>query len=216
MPYPFCTDIDLLHWEPTIFRDAAFVSQTLLSADNASLSGTTLTLPGGLVGDEAEIASAAVACIGGTVDGCFPIASVDSPTQLTISVLYDALFDDPSVPSRPGADLTGLPVTLRAFWPQRKVVSDLLLQLLDVPPARPEAVMNPEALRRPCALGALQMIYSALAATSADAAAHAVRADLYERLYRRALRAARVELDLNADGEPDCRRNLAALSLVRE
>lgn len=216
MPYPFCSDIDLLHWEPAIFRDAAFVSQTLLSADNASLSGTTLTLPGGLVGDEAEIASASVAYIGGSVDGCFPIASIDSPTQLTISVLYDALFDNPSVPSRPGPDLTGLPLTLRTFWPQRKVVSDLLLQMLNLAPTQPEAVLNPDALRRPCTLGTLHMIYSALAATSEQASAHAVRADLYERLYRRSLRAARVELDLNGDGEPDCRRNLATPALVRE
>ena len=26
----FCTDIDLLHWEPNILRDAAFASQTLI------------------------------------------------------------------------------------------------------------------------------------------------------------------------------------------
>lgn len=211
----FCTDIDLLHWEPSIFRDAAFVSQTLLIADNATLSGTTLTLPGGLVGDEAELASAAVAYIGGAIDGCFPIVSVDSATQLTVSVLYDGLVADPSVPARPGAEQTGLPVTLRTFWPQRRVVSELLLQLLGVAPTNGQAVKNPESLRRPCVLGTLQMIYSALSATSAEASAHAVRADLYERLYRRALRGARVELDLNGDGQADCRRNLAAVSLVR-
>ena len=43
---PFCTDIDLLHWEPNICRDAAFASQTLMTG-TADLSGTTLTISSG-------------------------------------------------------------------------------------------------------------------------------------------------------------------------
>ena len=33
---PFCTDIDLLHWEPNICRDASFASQTLMSGTRQS------------------------------------------------------------------------------------------------------------------------------------------------------------------------------------
>jgi len=39
---PFCTDSALLAWEPNIFRDAPFASQTLL-AGTGTLSGTTFT-----------------------------------------------------------------------------------------------------------------------------------------------------------------------------
>jgi hypothetical protein len=42
-----------------------------------------------------------------------------------------------------------------------------------------------------------------------------VRAELYERLYRRALRAAAVEFDLDGDGEADTRRMLNVLELRR-
>ena len=41
---PFCNDIDLLHWEPNIFRDAAFASQTLMSG-SGSLAGTAFRGP---------------------------------------------------------------------------------------------------------------------------------------------------------------------------
>jgi hypothetical protein len=209
----FCTDLDLLHWEPTLFKDASFVSQTLLST-TADLDGTILTLPDGLVGSADEI-EGEVVYIGGSVDGCFPIASIDSATQLTISVLYDKLFDETPQPRRVAGGASGVVATIRTFWPQRKIVSDLMLGLLDVPIDKPQRVLNPVALRRACVLGTLQMIYAAISATSEDASAARVRADLYERLYRRALRSARIELDLDDDGEADCRRTLASLKLVR-
>jgi hypothetical protein len=38
----FATDIDLLHWEPNILKDAAAVAQTILTGTGA-LSGTTFT-----------------------------------------------------------------------------------------------------------------------------------------------------------------------------
>ena len=76
-------------------------------------------------------------------------------------------------------------------------------------------ILNPKALKRPCVLGTLQMIYSAMAAVAADPAELRVRADLYERLYRRALRSARIEIDTNGDGEADGRRALNMLSLAR-
>lgn len=209
----FCTDLDLLHWEPQLFKDAAFVSQTMLSGVG-DLEGTTLTLADGLIAG-AELSGGEVVYIGGDIDGCFPIVSIDSPTQLTLSVLYDKLLDDPAAPVRVGASATGAPVTVRTFWAQRSVVSQLLLNLLGVPTDRPETVSNPQALRRACTLGTLQMICSALSAVTDHATTYAVRAELYERLYRRALRHARVELDLDGDGVADCRRELATIAMVR-
>jgi hypothetical protein len=214
MPSPFCTDLDLLHWEPQIFKDAAFISQTLLST-TGDLSDTTLTLGAGLI-ESAELSGGEIVCVGGTVDGCFPIVSIDSATQLTVSVLYDKLFETPSEPVRAAASATGVPVVIRTFWPQRTMVSALFLNLLGLESDQHSAVLNPDALRRACVMGTLQMVYSAMSAASPDIAAHAVRADLYERLYRRALRRARVELDLNNDGQPDCRRDLATIPLVRK
>jgi hypothetical protein len=60
------------------------------------------------------------------------------------------------------------------------------------------------------------MIYSAMAAAASEPAPFGVRAELYERLYRRALRQARVDLDLDGDGKADARRSPGLLRLVRE
>ena len=58
------------------------------------------------------------------------------------------------------------------------------------------------------------MIYSAVAAS--DPAAFSLRADLYERLYRRSLQRAQVDLDLNGDGRPDARRSPGLVRMYRE
>jgi hypothetical protein len=97
-------------------------------------------------------------------------------------------------------------------------VSDLLLAAAGLDPTRAdidEVVSNPQVLRKPATLGTLQMIYSALAAAAAEPAGLSQRADLYERLYRRALRNTTVDLDLNGDGAADATRPLNVLQLQR-
>jgi hypothetical protein len=60
------------------------------------------------------------------------------------------------------------------------------------------------------------MIYSAVAAAASDPAKFSLRADLYERLYRRALLRAQVDLDFNGDGRADVRRSPGLVRMVRE
>ena len=43
---PFCNDIDLLHWEPGLLKDATFASQTLISG-TGNLAGATFTISSG-------------------------------------------------------------------------------------------------------------------------------------------------------------------------
>lgn len=219
----FCTDTDLLHWEPRLPSEAAFASQTLISG-TGDLVDTTFTAVAGVASFiDANVAADQIICLGpGTITGCYPIVSVNSATALAISVLYDGLFPT-AAGATPEPGLIGtaanLPFVIRTFWPQRRVVSDLLLQSAGVNPtnvnANPSMVLNPESLRRACVLGTLQMIYSALAAASSDAATYQVRADLYERLYRRAMRSTRIDLDLNGDGESDSVRPLNVLHFRR-
>ena len=214
----FCSDVDLLHWEPNLFRDAVFASQQLLSG-TGDLNGTAFTLSGGSL-TAAHVAANQVIVLSGTVNGSYPIVSVNSATQLTLSVLYDGLFPDTGtgIPS-PAGVATAQPFAIRTFWPQRKVVSDLMIRAagIDVESAMlPQAqIVNKEVMRRPCVLGTLQMIYSALAAAVETPTSFQVRADLYERLYRRALGQVRVELDMNGDGAGDVVRRLSVLELVR-
>jgi hypothetical protein len=214
----FCTDVDLLHWEPNLFRDAVFASQQLLGG-TGDLAGTAFTVGAGSLSD-AHVAAEQVIVLSGAVAGSYPILSVNSATQLTLSVLYDGLYPEQgSGVASPVGTAAALNYAIRTFWPQRKIVSDLLLRGAGIGPefsGREEArVVNAEALRRPCVLGALQMIYSALAAAEADPTNHSVRAELYERLYRRALMQTRVEVDLDGDGEGDAVRRLCVGELKR-
>jgi hypothetical protein len=212
----FCTDIDLLHWEPNVLKDAAFASQTLLSG-TGNLAGTTFTLAAGSLTTSHVAANQCIVLSGG-VAGTFPIISVDSATVLTLSVLYDGIFPatGSAVPS-PVATATGLTFAIRTFWPQRRVVSELLLQAAGLDPTADAAatIRNPSSLTRACTLGTLQMIYSALAAAATDPKNIQLRADLYERLYRRELRAAKVEIESSGDGQSVVVRPLNVLQLER-
>ena len=133
----FCTDVDLLHWEPHLLTEAAFTSQTLISG-TGDLAGTTFTcdaLVPSLI--DRHVEPYHVLCLGpGGVTGCYPIVSVDGDDTLTVSVLYDRLYPvtgDPIVPTPVGA-AADVPFVVRTYWPQRRVVSDLLLQSAGVDP----------------------------------------------------------------------------------
>jgi hypothetical protein len=216
----FCNDIDLLYWEPNVLADAAFVSQTL-DAGTGDLAGTAFERTTGAAFTDAGVAAGHVLVLSGAIAGCFPITAVPGPDELEISVLYDELFPSTGAPppALAYAIAAGVTFAVRTFWAQRRTVSDLLLQAVGIVPGTAEAatasVLNPQALRRACALGTLQMVYSAVAAAADEPASFNIRADLYERLYRRALRHAQVDLDLDGDGRADCRRSPGLLRLQR-
>jgi hypothetical protein len=212
----FCTDIDLLHWEPNILKDATFASQALLSG-TGDLAGTAFTLSSGSLATAHITAGMAIVLSGG-VAGTFPIVSVDSATQLTLSVLFDGLYPTAGdAEASPIATASGLDFIIRTFWPQRRVVSELLLQAAGLDPTgdAAETIVNPGALKRVCTLGTLHLIYSALAAVAEEPAHLNTRVDMYERLYRRALRSTTVELDSDGDGRADTARALNVLRLER-
>lgn len=218
---PFCTDTDLLYWEPGLFRDAgtSAAGQALLSG-LASVSGTAATVIGLSLAAAGVRPLGVIQFSGTTVSGSFPIVSIDSDADLTMSVLYDGLFPaggSAGTPAHVGA-AANQAFAIRTFFPQRRVATQMLLQAAGVDPAAADAesrVVNADALRRPCVLGALQMIYNAVAASATDPAVPAARADLYERLYRRAMRSVRVEVDTDGDGVADVVRSLNGVRLVR-
>ena len=213
----FCNDIDLLHWEPNLLRDAAFASQALISG-TGNLAGSTFTIASGSL-LAAHVAQEQVIILTGATSGSYPIVSVDGAQQLTLSVLYDGLFPTSGDPTAaPPGTANGLAYVVRTFWPQRRIVSELLLQAAGLDPSDPDAeqqILNPDALKRACTLGTLHLIYSALAGAAAEPANLNVRVDLYEKLYRRAIRGATLKLDLNLDGRLDALRRLNVMDLER-
>jgi hypothetical protein len=217
----FCSDVDLLYWEPDLLQEAALASQTL-DRGTGDVSGTGFVASTGASFVDQKIEAGQVIVLSGTIAGCFAITAVSDATNLEISVLYDELFPESgsAAPAVGVGTASGLGFVIRSFWAQRQAVSDLLMQAVGIVPGTDEAestaILNPQALRGACVLGTLQMIYSAVAAVADEPAQLNVRADLYERLYRRALRAAQVDLDLNGDGLVDARRCPGLVRMRRE
>lgn len=217
----YCDDIDLLSYEPHVFRDAAWASQTLF-AGTADLVGTTLTLVGGgTLASTPVVGPRYVVVLNGTgVNGTYPIVTRVSNTQLTVSALYDDLLPSASVAgASPVGTAAGLTVAVRTFSPQAAVVSMLLTQACGIVEGvgdeQTVTIVNPGALRMPCVLGTLGMIFGTLAgATGADPNLRA-RADLYDRAYRRAVRSVIARLDIDGDGVADVVRHLNVLEMTR-
>src|SRR5688572_3085873 len=89
---PYATDLDLLHWEPNLLRDAAFASQTLISG-TGNLAGTSFTISSGSFTDaKAQIDQ--LVKLGPPFDGTYPIVAVNGATEITLSVMYDGLFPE--------------------------------------------------------------------------------------------------------------------------
>jgi len=220
----FCNDADLLHWEPDLLEDATIVSQHLVSGTGI-LDGTAFAA-GAAPGFAAStgVAPGHVLTLGDPIFGCFPIVELVSPTLVIISTLTSELFPESGAEPTPLNTLsaTDVPYTVRSFWAQRSIVSEFLLQAAGADPAIARArgltepvVLNPASFRRACALGTLQMIFSALASVAEEPARYTARAEMYERLYRRALRQTHVELDLDGDGRSDLRKSLGMMQLSR-
>ncbi|MEZ0267731.1 MAG: hypothetical protein ACAI43_23615 [Phycisphaerae bacterium] len=222
----FCTDSDLLHWEPDLLDDAALLTQLLLTGTGTLTDSSTFTTgvsPGFnlLTGIEAG----QVIVLGEPVNACFPIVERVNDTTLRVSTVTSELFPESGElpPQLLGCtSAADVPYTIRSFWAQRSVVSAFMLAAAGGDPAvaaaegRPApSVLNPASLKRACVLGTIQMIYATLAAAAAEPAALQARADMYERLYRRALRQTEVVLDLDGDGRADVRKSLGGLQTMR-
>lgn len=121
-----CTDIDLLRWEPHLAAEASFSTQTLLRARPARSAAPRSRFPRDRWA--ARVRAGFIACVSGAISGCFPILSIDSETTCTLSVIYDGLDETPAAPVSPGAG-AGLTVAIRSFYPQRRIVSDLLMRM---------------------------------------------------------------------------------------
>lgn len=217
----FCTDMDLLYYEPDLFTSAAAVSQGIVSGSGV-LTGANLATVENL--SSRPVAPRMVAVLSGAVAATLVLAEVSPPYQMTLSVLHEGLFADEDAPTPLAVGVNGqVSYIVRSFWAQRSIVSELLLAACrgrdgeDSDDLRDgTAITNAEDFRRPAALGTLQMIHSALAAAAGESAGHfATRAELYQRLYRRALRHIVARLDLDGDGTVDAARRLNLVEFVR-
>jgi hypothetical protein len=207
----FCTDADLLAWDAELIATAQIASQTLLRATGVSLSGATLTLSSGSF-LTARVAAGQVAVLSGGLAGAFPIVGVESATSCKLSVNAESLDETPPATTSIG-NATALELVVRTFYPQRKIVADLICKLIGIEPAEAWQIVSAASLRRAAVLGTLQQVSHLL--SGAGATELAARAAGYGKLFHRELRGRRVELDLDGDGRGDTTRILKQIVLER-
>ena len=115
----FCSDRDILKYEGILFSDLYFPWQVLCQGLDGELSGTTFT-----ASNDDFIVSGAEAggviylrSVDGTVDGSYEIVSVNSETELTVSVIRASSVE---LPKSPG-EASSVSYRVSTFLPQHTI-----------------------------------------------------------------------------------------------
>jgi len=219
MTVTFSNDVDVLKYEPALFADLHLPSQVQASGTGATLSGTTLTAA------QADFIASDVQAGGvvhlrstdGSLDGAYEIVSVDSATQLTVSVLRA----DPTSPAV--APPIGGEVSFRISTVASQAV-DAAFQLTEhfgIQPGDPaggisvESLVDTEGLRRASALLVISKVYATWAGRD-DGECFSRKSLLYQQLFEKARQRCRVSIDVGSDGAADIRRVGGVVRLVRD
>ena len=215
----FSNDADILKYEPMLFGELHLPWQVLAAGTDGTLSGTTFSAAG------ADFVSAQVLAGGvvymrsgdGSLDGVYEIVSVDSATELTVSVIRPDSDDDPIAPPA-GDDIS---YRISTFGPQASEAAFQLTEYFGIRPGNPasdidvEDVLDTQALRRASVFAVISSIYAMLAGKSKDENFWN-KSLYYQRLFERARERCRFSVDAGSDGLADVTKSGASGKLVRD
>jgi hypothetical protein len=215
----FSSDVDILKYEPVLFGELHLSGQVLAAGTGGTLSGTTFTASG------ADFASAQVSAGGvvymhtadGSLDGAYEIVSLDSSTQLSVSVIRSD--SDAAAVAPPSA--TGISYRVSTFVPQAGEVGFRLTEHFGIKPGNPASiygaddVLDTDVLRRASVFGVISSVYAMLASKAKDE--NFWKKSLhYQKLFERAKERCRLSIDIGSDGVADVTRVGAFVKLVRD
>ena len=215
----FSSDVDILKYEPVLFGELHLSGQVLAAGTGGTLSGTTFTASG------ADFVSAQVSASGvvymhtadGSLDGAYEIVSLDSSTQLSVSVIRSD--SDAAAVAPPSA--TGISYRVSTFVPQAGEVGFRLTEHFGIKPGNPASiygaddVLDTDVLRRASVFGVISSVYAMLASKAKDE--NFWKKSLhYQKLFERAKERCRLSIDIGSDGVADVTRVGAFVRLVRD
>jgi hypothetical protein len=207
----FSDDADILKYEPILFGELHLPGQILASGTGGTLSGATFVATG------ADFVSAQVSVDGviylrsanDSLEGMFEIVSVDSATQLTVSVLRADSGDDAIAP--PAA--TDIAYRVSTLAPQATEVGFQLTEYFGIKPGNPAS--DKDVLRLASVFGVISSVYAMLANKSQDE--NFWKKSLhYQRLFEKARQRCRLSIDAGSDGVADVTRMGASVRLIRD
>ena len=215
----FSNDADILKYEPILFGELHLPWQVLAAGTGASLSGTTLTASG------ADFIALQVQAGGviylqsadGSLDGAYEIVSVDSTTQLSISVVR-ADSTDTAVPPPPA---TNISYRISTFGPQVAEVGFQLTEYFGIRPGNPASdieaddILDTTVLSMASVFAVISSVYAMLAGKTKESN-YWSKSLYYQKLSARARERCRLSIDVGADGLADITKIGAAGKLVRD
>ena len=215
----FSNDTDILKYEPVLFGELHLPGQVLVAGTGGTLSGITFTATG------VDFVSAQVSA-GGVIylqtadcllDGAYEIVSVDSATQLTVSVIRS----DSNTAAIAPPTATDISYRISTFGPQANEVSFQLTEYFGIRPGNPasdidvEDILDTDILKRASAFAVISSVYAILASKAEDE--NFWKKSLhYQRLFEKARERCRLSIDVDSDGVADVTKFGASVRLVRD
>jgi hypothetical protein len=217
----FSSDVDILKYEPTLFGDLHYAGQVLTSGSGGEISDTTFTAANADF-NAAKIATGMVIYLqsaDGVVDGAYEIVSVDSATQLIVSVLRA----DGQTEAIALQDADDVNYRICTYQPQGSEVFLQLTQHFGLKPGVADAVYSADdildvsVLKQVSVYGVLSIIFATLASRTDDNKENFWKKSKYYReLFEKALQRCRVCIDLGDEGVSDSVRSGASVRLLRD
>ena len=215
----FSNDVDILKYEPILFGELHLPWQVVAAGAAGTLSGTTFTA------GSADFVTAQVTAGGvvylqsadGSLDGAYEIVSVDSATQLTISVLRP----DSEAPAVAPPAATDISYRISTFGPQANEVGFQLTEYFGIAPGNPasdigvEDVLDVSVLRLASVFAVISIAYAMLAGKARDEN-YWKKSLYYQRLFDKARGRCRLSIDVGSDGLADVTKVGASGRLVRD
>jgi len=215
----FSDDVDILKYEPILFGELHLPGQIISAGTDGVLNGTSFTAA------NADFVSASV-CSGEVIylqsgdsllDGAYEIVSVDSATQLTVSVVRSDSSESPIAP--PAA--TGITYRICTFGPQACEVGFQLTEYYGLIPGDAasdfdvEDILDREVLRRASVFAVISTIYATLA-NGTDCENFWEKSLYYKKLFEQARERCRLNIDIGGDGKADVTRAGGIVRLARD
>jgi hypothetical protein len=219
MTVKFSSDVDILKYEPVLFGELHLPWQVQTSGTGATLSATTLTAPGANF-VAASIEPGGVAYLrssDGALDGAYEIVSVDSATQLTVSVVRADLSRPAVAP--PANDEVSYRIS--TLGPQAVEAAFQLTEHFGIRPGNPASeiatddLVDVEGLRRASVLLVISNVY-AMWASRGEGECLLQKSVLYRQLFEKARQRCHLSVDLGSDGIADVNRVGGVVRLVRD
>lgn len=216
----FSTDADILKYEAVLFSDLYFPWQELCKGIDGQLNGTVFST------QSQDLVSSGVQAGGviyirsddGTLDGCFEIVSVNSSSELTVSVLR-ADRDGPAIAPPTGG--SGLSFRVSTFAPQESEVLFEVTRYFGIRPGNPDSVygvddvVDTNVLRQASVYAVIASVYATLGSRSGDEE-YWKRSLYYKKLFEKARESCRVSIDIDGDGTTEITRPGDSIKLIRE